>query len=52
QNNQQWTVNTDGSIRNVGSGLCLDVNQAGTANGSTVILWTCNNQSNQRWGRS
>jgi len=29
--------------------LCLDVNGAGTATGTPVILWTCHGQSNQRW---
>ncbi|WP_082404563.1 ricin-type beta-trefoil lectin domain protein [Saccharothrix sp. NRRL B-16348] len=31
--------------------MCLDVNQAATANGSTLILWTCNGQNNQKWSR-
>ena len=51
QNNQKWTLNANGSITGVGSGLCLDVNGAGTANGTAVILWTCNGQANQRWVR-
>ena len=33
---QQWRVNSDGTITGVGSGLCLDVNGAGTANGTAV----------------
>jgi alpha-galactosidase len=51
QDSQKWTLNSNGSITNTGSGLCLDVNQAGTANGTGVILWTCNGQANQRWTR-
>ena len=51
QNNQKWTLNANGSITNTGSGLCLDVNGASTANGTVVISWTCNGQANQRWGR-
>ena len=34
QTNQQWTVNSNGSITNVLSGLCLDVTGLGTANGT------------------
>jgi hypothetical protein len=49
---QQWRVNPDGTIVGVGSGLCLDVNGAGTANGTAVQLWTCNGGSNQSWIRS
>ena len=32
--NQQWTVNADGTITGVQSGLCLDATGAGTANGT------------------
>ena len=49
QANQQWRLNTDGSITGVQSGLCLDATGAGTANGTLLGLWTCNGQSNQRW---
>ncbi|ADJ49100.1 alpha-galactosidase [Amycolatopsis mediterranei S699] len=51
QSNQQWTLGSDGTIRNVQSGLCLDVEGAATANGTHAILWTCNGQANQRWSR-
>ncbi len=30
-------------------GKCLDVNGAGTADGTTVIIWDCNGQNNQKW---
>jgi hypothetical protein len=49
--NQRWTVNTDGTIVGVESGLCLDVTGAGTGNGTKVELWTCNGNPNQRWYR-
>jgi hypothetical protein len=49
--NQQWNLGADGTIRNVQSGLCLDVDRAGTANGSLAILWTCTGAANQRWTR-
>ncbi|MEU3453580.1 RICIN domain-containing protein [Micromonospora sp. NPDC006766] len=50
--NQQWNVNSNGTITNVQSGLCLDVNGGGTANGTAVIVWYCNGGSNQQWKRS
>ena len=49
QSNQQWSVNSNGAITGVQSGLCLDVAGSGTANGTLVELWTCNGQSNQQW---
>ena len=47
--NQQWSINSNGTITGVQSGLCLDVTGASTANGALVELWTCNGQSNQQW---
>ena len=49
--NQQWTLNANGTISGVQSGLCLDVNGNATANGTTVLLWTCTAAANQRWNR-
>ncbi|MEK8107007.1 RICIN domain-containing protein [Micromonospora sp. M12] len=49
--NQRWTVNANGTISGAQSGLCLDVNANGTANGTTVILWNCTGAANQRWSR-
>ncbi|HEX6686569.1 MAG TPA: ricin-type beta-trefoil lectin domain protein [Candidatus Limnocylindrales bacterium] len=49
--NQRWTLNGDGTIRSTQLGLCLDVNGNATANGTTVILWTCTGAANQRWIR-
>jgi O-glycosyl hydrolase len=51
QTNQQWRLNTNGTITGVQSGLCLDVSGAATANGSLLQLWACNGQSNQKWTR-
>ncbi|MDF2445418.1 MAG: hypothetical protein K0S46_654 [Moraxellaceae bacterium] len=31
------------------SGLCLDVSNSGTANGTPVQLWTCNGTNAQKW---
>jgi hypothetical protein len=49
QANQQWNINSNGTITSVLSGLCLDVTGASTANGALVELWTCNGGSNQQW---
>ncbi len=49
QANQQWNVNSNGTITGVQSGLCLDANGAGTANGTKIILWPCNGGTNQQW---
>ncbi|HJP76219.1 MAG TPA: ricin-type beta-trefoil lectin domain protein, partial [Pseudonocardiaceae bacterium] len=49
QTNQQWTLNSNGTVTGAQSGLCLDVNGAGTANGTLVQLWTCTGGSNQQW---
>ncbi|GAA5051528.1 poly(hydroxyalkanoate) depolymerase family esterase [Thermocatellispora tengchongensis] len=38
-----------GQIRGVGSGRCLDVPNAATADGTPVQLWDCHGQSNQQW---
>ncbi|GAB7045870.1 ricin-type beta-trefoil lectin domain protein [Catenuloplanes indicus] len=48
--NQQWTLGTDGTVRGVQSGLCLEA--GGTANGSAVVLRTCTGAANQRWSRT
>jgi hypothetical protein len=49
--NQQWRFNADGTITSVSTGLCLDVSGQATANGSSVVVWTCNGGQNQRWSR-
>ncbi|MFE4258838.1 endo-1,4-beta-xylanase [Streptomyces sp. NPDC056883] len=38
-----------GQIKGVGSGRCLDVPGAGTADGTQLNLWDCNNRTNQQW---
>ncbi|MEJ3745819.1 ricin-type beta-trefoil lectin domain protein [Actinomycetes bacterium KLBMP 9797] len=50
--NQQWTLNGNGTISNAQNGLCLDVNNNGTANGTPAILWSCHTGANQRWTRA
>jgi alpha-galactosidase len=49
--NQQWTFQADGTIRGNQSGLCLDVNNNQTANGTLTLLWTCTAAANQLWTR-
>ncbi len=51
QANQQWNVNSNGTITGVQSGLCLDANGAVTANGTKIIIWACNGQTNQQWSQ-
>ncbi|HEU5107775.1 MAG TPA: RICIN domain-containing protein, partial [Micromonosporaceae bacterium] len=50
--NQRWNLNTNGTISNAQTGLCLDANNAGTANGTAVIVWSCHGGANQRWARA
>jgi endo-1,4-beta-xylanase len=50
--NQQWVFNSNGTISNAQTGLCLDVNGGGTANGTAVIVWNCHGGANQRWARA
>ncbi|WP_219501909.1 extracellular catalytic domain type 1 short-chain-length polyhydroxyalkanoate depolymerase [Nonomuraea ceibae] len=38
-----------GQIRGTGSGRCLDVPGAATADGTAVQLWDCNGRANQQW---
>jgi len=44
---QQWTVQSDGSIRSLGK--CLDVTSAATADGAKVQLYDCNGSGAQQW---
>ena len=50
--NQQWNVNTNGTVSNVQCGVCLDVCGAATANGTAVNVWSCHTGANQRWARA
>nr|WP_104982090.1 lectin [Sorangium cellulosum] len=49
QARQKWTMNTDGTIVNQQSRLCMDVEGRRTASGSPVVVWSCNGQTNQKW---
>ncbi|MER6567612.1 glycoside hydrolase [Streptomyces sp. NPDC001093] len=48
---QQWLLNGNGQIVNEASGKCLDVGGQATADGSTVILYSCNGGANEAWAR-
>ncbi|MCE9671770.1 PQQ-dependent sugar dehydrogenase [Myxococcus stipitatus] len=47
--NQRWRRDANGAVVHVASSLCLDVANQATANGSPVIVWDCNGQTNQQW---
>ncbi|GIG61574.1 hypothetical protein Lfu02_59460 [Longispora fulva] len=38
-----------GTLRNTGSGRCLDDPAGNTANGTRTIVWDCHGATNQRW---
>ncbi|MCG6499491.1 non-reducing end alpha-L-arabinofuranosidase family hydrolase [Kitasatospora sp. A2-31] len=40
---------TSGALRGVGSGRCLDVQNAGQSDGASVQIWDCSNGTNQQW---
>ena len=44
---QQWTVESDGTLRVLGK--CLDVRGGATANRTPVQLYTCNGTGAQQW---
>ena len=33
-------------------GVCLDAYDAGTGNGTSLVLWSCNGGDNQKWSRT
>jgi hypothetical protein len=47
--NQEWNLNSNGTITGEQSGRCLDVTGKSTANGALGELWTCNGGSDQQW---
>jgi hypothetical protein len=46
---QQWNLNSNGTITAAPSGLCLDAAGLGTANGTKIHLWSCHGGTNQQW---
>jgi hypothetical protein len=52
QSNQQFRVNTDGTVTAVAANKCLDVAGSGTSNGTKVDIWDCTGGANQKWTRA
>lgn len=48
---QRWLLNANGQIIGEASGKCLDVSGQATADGSKVILYSCNGGGNEAWFR-
>ncbi|WP_089103938.1 glycoside hydrolase [Streptomyces hyaluromycini] len=48
---QRWLLNANGQILSEASGKCLDVSGQATADGSKVILYSCNSGTNEVWTR-
>ncbi|WNM31053.1 glycoside hydrolase [Streptomyces sp. Li-HN-5-11] len=48
---QRWLLNANGQILSEASGTCLDVSGQATADGSKVILYSCNGGPNEAWNR-
>ncbi|MFW6692553.1 ricin-type beta-trefoil lectin domain protein [Streptomyces sp. MAR4 CNX-425] len=46
--NQAWVMSQDGAIR-AKDFSCLDIDGAGTADGTRVISWDCHARANQQW---
>ncbi len=47
--NQQWTRTAAGEIRNFTGLMCIEVSGKATANGSLLVLWTCDGTNSQKW---
>ncbi|WP_329260251.1 ricin-type beta-trefoil lectin domain protein [Streptomyces sp. NBC_01478] len=48
---QRWLLNANGQILSEASGKCLDVGGQATADGSKVILYSCNGGANEAWSK-
>ncbi|MFD4554055.1 glycoside hydrolase [Streptomyces sp. NPDC058469] len=48
---QRWLLNGNGQILSEASGKCLDVSGQATADGSEVILYSCNGGANEAWSK-
>jgi hypothetical protein len=49
--NQQWTLNANGTIVGVQSGLCLTPAGGSSANGALTVVDTCTGAASQQWSR-
>jgi hypothetical protein len=48
---QPWLLNANGQIVGEASGKCLDVSGQASADGSKVILYSCNGGPDEAWSR-
>jgi hypothetical protein len=46
---QNWSIETDGTIRNVGNGKCMSVTSNSTSNGALIELRGCDGSTGQQW---
>ncbi|HCT78880.1 MAG TPA: alpha-L-fucosidase [Micromonosporaceae bacterium] len=47
---QRWTYDhATQTLRNAGTGTCLDANGGASANGTRLITWSCTGATNQQW---
>ncbi|NUT48492.1 MAG: hypothetical protein HOV94_14460, partial [Saccharothrix sp.] len=46
---QRWNLNGSGGAITGNGGLCLDASGGSSADGTSVILWTCSGSANQKW---
>ncbi|KQO59793.1 ricin-type beta-trefoil lectin domain protein [Curtobacterium sp. Leaf261] len=46
---QNWTSQSDGSLRNPTSGRCIDAPSGATANGTRLQIWDCNGTAAQQF---
>ena len=48
-NAQKWTVGSNNTLVNTGSGRCLDATGPSSANGTRLQIWDCSGGANQQW---
>ena len=47
--NQEWSLNSNGTITSTMSGMCIDAQDFGKTDGTNVQLWSCSGNDNQKW---
>ena len=52
QDNQKWSISSDGTIHGKQSALCLDVTGDAKVDKTPVQIWTCHGSNNQVWTSS
>ncbi|MFD9701778.1 glycoside hydrolase family 76 protein [Lentzea sp. NPDC059081] len=48
---QQFVLRPGGSLVNPQTGKCVEIKAWSTADGADLVLWECNNGTNQKWHR-